>query len=183
MYLQKSFVDTRKKSSSKGQLQTNDAAQFHTFTFRCRNNYKYFLITNVDGSEQNRILSEALLDRLHTATVGIYRFTVRILPAGRIASENDQAFRTFAALVFAGDRVCGGLRDPASDKGGLAECHLAFGAHHADHILIGGVGVCAAGRISADRCQCCREAYNGIPHLSDLISGHGTFIQVAADEG
>lgn len=146
-------------------------------------NTNIFFITNVDGSEQNRILSEALLDRLHTAAVGIYRFTVRLLPAGSIASGNNQAFRTFAALVFTGDRVRRGFRDPASDKGGLAECHLAFGAHLPDHISTGGVGIWTAGRICADRCQCCRETDHGIPHFPNPISGHGTFIQVDADEG
>ena len=167
-----------------GQLQMIVTPQFHTFTMK-KNKYKPFRLMsqiNTNESEQYRILPEALLDRLHTAAVGIYRITVRLLPAGSIASENDQAFRTFAALVFTGDRVRRGFRDPASDKGGLAECHLAFGAHLPDHIRTGGVGIWAAGRICADRCQCCRETDHGISHLPDPIPGHGTFIQVDAYE-
>lgn len=137
----------------------------------------------MNESEQNRILPQALLDRAYVVAAGIYRTTVRLLSTRSITSENHQKIRAIAALVFTCDRVRGGLRDPASDKGGLAECHLAFGAHHADHIRTRGVGVWSVDRNDTDRCECFRAADIGIPHLSDLIPGHGTFIQVDAYEG
>ncbi len=137
----------------------------------------------MNESEQNRILSQALLDRAHTVNAGIHRTTVRLLFARFITSENHQKIRTIAALVFACDRIRGGVLYPASDKSGMAECHLAFGPHLPDHIRTRGVGVWSVDRNDTDRCECFRAADIGIPHLSDLIPGHGTFIQVDAYEG